>query len=214
MNENETRNPQEPNQPAPETPQAPETPAQGQQPDFQAPDYFAAYGNAVGQGAQPPQPPQVPPGYAAPQYVRQRYEQQYHTPYTGAQPMPQPPQAQQAQQQPPQQPYPPYGQPVQPQQPGYTGQVTYDVPPAGYVQKSRLAAAVLALLLGVFGVHNFYLGFNTRGVIQLVVALAGGLVTCGLASVAIEVWALIEAMQLFTGIPSRLYDGHGVITRE
>lgn len=49
-------------------------------------------------------------------------------------------------------------------------------PGPGYVQgqpKSRLAVVLLALFLGVFGVHNLYMGKIAAGVIQLVLTLTG-----------------------------------------
>ena len=70
------------------------------------------------------------------------------------------------------------------------------------------------IMLGVFGVHNFYLGFNTRGTIQLVLSLAGGLLTCGVATVAVVIWAFIEGVMLLSAQPSRMYDGNGVILRD
>ena len=44
------------------------------------------------------------------------------------------------------------------------------------MQKRRLAAGLLGILLGTLGIHNFYLGFTTRGVIQLLVSLIGACV--------------------------------------
>ena len=35
-------------------------------------------------------------------------------------------------------------------------------PPPGYVQKSRVAAGILAILLGTYGIHSFYLGNTSR----------------------------------------------------
>ena len=105
---------------------------------------------------------------------------------------------------------PQYSQP--PQQPYYPPQ--YNVPPAGYTQKSRLAAGLLAIMLGFLGVHNFYLGFTSRGVAQLVISLVGGVVTCGLATLAVVVWAFVEGVMLLSASPSRMYDGHGVILRD
>ena len=120
---------------------------------------------------------------------------------------------------------PPYGagqyQPPQytqpPQQNYYQPQYVvpqYNVPPAGYNQKSRLAAGLLGILLGTLGVHNFYLGFTTRGVVQLLVSIIGGIFTCGMATVAIAVWGFVEGVLLLAASPSRMYDGHGVILRD
>ncbi|MCH5275012.1 MAG: TM2 domain-containing protein [Lachnospiraceae bacterium] len=65
--------------------------------------------------------------------------------------------------------------------------------------KSKMAAGLLAIFLGTFGVHNFYLGFTTKAVIQLVVSLVGGAVTCGIATIGIWVWALVEGIMILTG---------------
>lgn len=142
------------------------------------------------------QPPQYnEPAYGAPQYGTPPYGQgQYGAPQYGG-PQYQPPQ---------------YSQP--PQQPYYPPQ--YNVPPAGYTQKSRLAAGLLAIMLGFLGIHNFYLGFTSRGVAQLVISLVGGVVTCGLATLAVVVWAFVEGVMLLSASPSRMYDGHGVILRD
>ena len=37
----------------------------------------------------------------------------------------------------------------------------------------RLTAALLAFFLGVFGAHKFYLGYNTQGVVMLLVSVLG-----------------------------------------
>ena len=149
-----------------------------------------------------PEPPRAPePPRPEPDYQQApSYEQpQYGAPQYGA------PQYGSTQYQPPQ-----YTQ--QPQQTYYQPQ--YTVPPAGYNQKSRLAAGLLGILLGCLGVHNFYLGFTTRGVVQLLVSLIGGIFTCGMATIAIAIWGFIEGVLLLSASPSRMYDGHGVILRD
>ena len=45
--------------------------------------------------------------------------------------------------------------------------------------KSKLAAGLLGLFLGGYGVHNFYLGNTKRAVIQLLLTIF----TCGLAGI-------------------------------
>lgn len=64
---------------------------------------------------------------------------------------------------------------------GHTGQVPSDI------QQKRLIAGLLAIVLGSFGVHKFYLGMNTPGLIMLgvnvgvwVLAVLLGLLTFGL----------------------------------
>jgi TM2 domain-containing membrane protein YozV len=78
-------------------------------------------------------------------------------------------------------------------------------PPAGATPKSKLAAALLGIFLGVFGIHRFYLGYTSIGVIQLIV----GIVTCGIAS---SIWGLIEGILILTGSIDR--DANGVPLRD
>lgn len=70
--------------------------------------------------------------------------------------------------------------------------------PAGE-QKSKVAAGLLGIFLGGLGVHNFYLGNTSRGLIQVLVCLIGGIVTCGLAAAAMEIWGLVEGIMILTG---------------
>lgn len=42
-------------------------------------------------------------------------------------------------------------------------------------QKSPIVAGLLALFLGAFGVHKFYLGYNTQGITLLVTTVVGWL---------------------------------------
>lgn len=62
------------------------------------------------------------------------------------------------------------------------------------VRKSRLAAGLMGIFLGAFGIHNFYLGFNNRGLTQIIISIVGGALTCGVAYWAVQVWGLIEGI--------------------
>jgi len=53
------------------------------------------------------------------------------------------------------------------------------VPPTNAPSGKRIPAGIFGILLGTFGIHKFYLGYTTAGIIQLVV----GIVTCGLAGI-------------------------------
>lgn len=55
-------------------------------------------------------------------------------------------------------------------------------------QKSRLAYILLGLFLGEFGVHNFYAGYTTVAVIQLLITV----LSCGTLAVIAWIWAIIE----------------------
>lgn len=63
------------------------------------------------------------------------------------------------------------------------------------VPKSKIAAALLAFFLGSFGIHNFYLGYNGKGLAQLLLTI----LTCGYGAIITWPWALIEFILLLTG---------------
>ncbi len=200
---------QEPPVPQPETP--PQTPEQTvQNASQEAPQQEAQQPTANYEA-----PPQAGPSTS--QVPHLTFDPNEEAPFQGDPfQYPEPPHAPE-----PPRPEPDYQQPPQYQPPQYTQppqptyyQPQYNVPPAGYAQKSRLAAGLLGILFGSLGIHNFYLGFTTRGVVQLLVSLIGGVITCGLATLAIAIWGFVEGVLLLTASPSRMYDGHGVILRD
>lgn len=65
-------------------------------------------------------------------------------------------------------------------------------------QKDHVAAGLLAIFLGVFGVHKFYLGCNQAGFIMLAVTIIGSIFTFGLAALVIELISLIEGIIYLT----------------
>ncbi|MDO4442263.1 MAG: NINE protein [Slackia sp.] len=79
-----------------------------------------------------------------------------------------------------QMPYSPYGQNFRPQPVVRT--------------KDHVAAALLGIFLGAFGIHKFYLGYNTAGFIMLGVSILGGLLSLGLATGVIWLIGLIEGI--------------------
>lgn len=213
------------NQPVPEAPEAPKAPEapQAEQAGEKAPD-TAPYTGPDQASVTPhltldPEPaaPEIPTPEAP-----QTSAQAFHMPE--APHAPEPPKEQPAYQQAP----PVYNQPPQYSAPQYGAQPPYqtpyqqqnpqplyNVPPAGYLQKSRLAAGLLGILFGVFGVHNFYLGFNSRATVQLIVSLLGGLLTCGLATAAMMIWGFVEGVLILSANnPARMYDGNGVILKD
>ena len=64
--------------------------------------------------------------------------------------------------------------------------------------KDHVSAGLLAIFLGVFGIHKFYLGCNQAGFIMLAVSIIGGILTLGLAAAVIEVISIIEGVIYLT----------------
>lgn len=85
---------------------------------------------------------------------------------------------------------------------------------AGAVQKSKLAAGLLGIFLGGFGVHNFYLGYTTKAIIQVCMGAGGFLLsflTCGItafATLGAGIWGLVEGIMILAG--SIKVDGKGI----
>ncbi len=105
-------------------------------------------------------------------------------------------------------PAPPPSDPLPPYQPGMYVQSAYQPPPAPYPAnvppmagyenyKSKVVAGILALLFGYLGVHRFYLGYNGIAIAQLLLTIMG-LFTCGITTLAACVWAVVDAILLFT----------------
>ena len=70
------------------------------------------------------------------------------------------------------------------------GQPAYGQPFAAGAPKQWMVAVILAFFLGTLGVHNFYLGYTTKGIIQLVLTLTFiGLIVSG-------IWAFIDFIML------------------
>ena len=74
-------------------------------------------------------------------------------------------------------------------QPAY-GQPAYGQPFAAGAPKQWIVAVLLAFFLGTLGIHNFYLGYTTKGVIQLILSLTFfGLLITG-------IWAFVEFIMI------------------
>ncbi|NMH24820.1 TM2 domain-containing protein [Flavobacterium solisilvae] len=46
-------------------------------------------------------------------------------------------------------------------------------------ENKKVVAGIFALLLGSLGIHKFYLGYTTEGIIQIVISI----VTCGIGGI-------------------------------
>lgn len=61
--------------------------------------------------------------------------------------------------------------------------------------KSKVAAGLLGIFLGSFGVHNFYLGYTGKAIAQLVITLA----TCGFGATVSGIWGFVEGILILCG---------------
>lgn len=64
-------------------------------------------------------------------------------------------------------------------------------------QKSKLVGGLLGIFLGSLGVHNFYLGYTSKGVAQVLLTTIGACLIFGPAISAI--WGLVEGILILTG---------------
>ena len=74
--------------------------------------------------------------------------------------------------------------------------------------KSKLCAGLLGIFLGYLGIHNFYLGYKTKAITQLLLSL----LTCGAGLGVTFVWGLVEGIMILTG--SINVDGEGNILKD
>lgn len=109
-------------------------------------------------------------------------------------------------------------QPAQPeyaagQQGQYVPPQAYGYPPRTYLPgaKSKIAAGLLGIFLGCFGVHNFYLGYTGKAVAQLLLTLLGWILL-GLGPIAAAIWGLVEGILILSSYYGSPWhrDGHGV----
>lgn len=64
--------------------------------------------------------------------------------------------------------------------------------------RDHVAAGLLAIFLGGFGVHKFYLGYNTQGFILLALSLVGGMFSFGLIAGVVWIISIIEGIIYLT----------------
>lgn len=71
--------------------------------------------------------------------------------------------------------------------------------------KNKLTAGLLGIFLGQFGVHNFYLGYKTKAIIQVCVSAGSILLVCCTAGISffgvlgMWIWGLVEGIMILTG---------------
>lgn len=99
---------------------------------------------------------------------------------------------------------PQYGQPA-------PGAPTYAAVPTGYIPRNKILAGLLALFFGALGIHNFYLGFTGKAIVQVLLTCLGWIVF-GLGPIAAIIWSIVEGVQILTsdyGTPAHR-DARGV----
>jgi LSD1 subclass zinc finger protein len=95
----------------------------------------------------------------------------------------------------------PYGQAHTAAYNPYSGASSYNGGYGGYSNphnlsdKSKIAAGLLGLFLGAYGIHRFYLGDTGIGIAQIIVTL----VTCGIGGL----WGPIEGIMILCGAIDR-----------
>jgi TM2 domain-containing membrane protein YozV len=70
------------------------------------------------------------------------------------------------------------------------------------VSGKKIAAGICGILLGSLGIHKFILGYNTEGLIMLLVTLF----TCGFAGLVFGIIGLIEGIIYLTKTDSEFYN--------
>lgn len=121
-----------------------------------------------------------PSGYASPQYgVPDWYSQsQYGEPGVGG---------------------PQYGEP------GGYGRFESGLGGVPQPPRQMLIVVLLALFAGLFGLHNFYLGYTNRGLAQLLVTVC----TLGFGAPIVWLWAIVELILIVTRSGSYAFDAFG-----
>lgn len=116
--------------------------------------------------------------------------------------------------QPPLQPQVPIPQPMSQQFAHVPAPQQSFLPAYPAVQKNRILAVFAAFLFGSFGLHNFYLGYNKRGLIQLSLMLFGCMtfwLLIGFVPIMIvSVWAFVDFIMLILGTPPYDRDANGM----
>ncbi|WP_288832612.1 NINE protein [uncultured Corynebacterium sp.] len=90
----------------------------------------------------------------------------------------------------------------------------YGQAPYSSAPKSKIVAALLFFFFGTFGIGNFYLHQNKRGVTKLVLSIVGfltAILIVGLVIlIALGIWAFVETILVLVGAGGYDRDGRGV----
>ncbi len=64
--------------------------------------------------------------------------------------------------------------------------------------KNKVAAGILGILVGSLGIHKFYLGYTSQGLIMLLVTILGSIITFGIAAGVMAIIGLVEGIIYLT----------------
>ncbi|WP_281692353.1 TM2 domain-containing protein [Agathobaculum desmolans] len=64
--------------------------------------------------------------------------------------------------------------------------------------KSKMVAGLLGIFLGSLGIHNFYLGYTTKAIIQVLLG-TGGWALFFMGPIVSGIWGLVEGILLLIG---------------
>ena len=67
-------------------------------------------------------------------------------------------------------------------------------------EKSKIEAGILGIILGPIGIHNFYLGYTTKAIIQIIVTI----LTCSIGGL----WGITEGVLILLGYIKEDADGN------
>ena len=77
--------------------------------------------------------------------------------------------------------------------------------------KSKLVAGLLGIFLGVWGIHNFYLGYTKKAIIQVLLGTVGSLIFF-IGPCVSGIWGLVEGIFILVGKID--VDGEGNLLKE
>ena len=64
-------------------------------------------------------------------------------------------------------------------------------------EKSKVVAGILGIFVGALGIHNFYLGYTTKAIIQLLISIIGSFVFIG--PIISSIWGFVEGVLILCG---------------
>lgn len=81
--------------------------------------------------------------------------------------------------------------------------------PSSGQDSKKIACGVCGILVGAFGIHKFILGYNTEGLVMLLVTL----LTCGIGGAVMGLIGLVEGIIYLTKTDVEFYSTY-VVTKK